>query len=249
MGNISRCFDRAHSPWLREFSLALLISLIALLPVGADAQSFSKFDVDLFRSINNAQSPQSGLLDVVDASSGPIFVIVPVVLISSGVFGKNTELNRSGAMIGASQLLAGGSAVLLKMITGRPRPFVALENVKVKHRSSAAGSAFPSGHTALAFALAASASLCLENPYVTLPVFVWAGMVGYGRIYFGLHYPSDIVGGIIIGVASAWLVWQYRDEVESFVDRNLSIRHAKYDNSSLIPGHSTELLRLQINLR
>jgi|GEM_PF-485419 len=244
-----RDFDWSLPVSLRDLSLALLFSVNALLSAGVEAQSLSTLDVDLFRSINNAQSPKSGLLDIVDVSSGPLFVIVPVVLVSSGIIGQNPEWTRAGALIGASQLLAGGSAVLLKMVTGRPRPFEALENVNLKHRSSATGSAFPSGHTALAFALATSASLCLENPYVSLPVFVWAGMVGYGRIYLGLHYPSDIVGGIVIGVASAWFVWQYRDEIGSFVERNLSIRQAEYDHSTSIPGLSTELIRLQIRLR
>jgi len=233
----------------RRLFFVPLILITFLLPVGADAQSLAKVDIDLFRSINRTQSPQQGLFDLLDAASGPTFVAVPAALVVVGVFDDQPDLSRAGAIIGAGQILAGGSAVLLKVITARPRPFDALDDVKVKRRSSATGFAFPSGHTALAFALATSASLCLENPYASLPLFVWAGMVGYGRIYLGLHYPSDVLGGIVLGVASAWVVWQFREEIESFVDNNLTRQHSRSDRQSLIHIPSTELLRLQIRIR
>ncbi|RYZ91705.1 MAG: phosphatase PAP2 family protein [Sphingobacteriaceae bacterium] len=67
----------------------------------------------------------------------------------------------------------------------------------------------PSGHTSLAFATATTLSLQFKKWYVIVPAYAWAGSVAYSRMYLGKHYPSDIIGGAIVGVgsgfASHWL--------------------------------------------
>jgi undecaprenyl-diphosphatase len=64
-------------------------------------------------------------------------------------------------------------------------------------------SSFPSDTTALAFALAATV-WCLSRP-LGWACFVWSAViVGLPRIYTGYHYPSDIVGGAILGIAVTW---------------------------------------------
>ncbi len=62
---------------------------------------------------------------------------------------------------------------------------------------------FPSGHTAGAFLTAVI--LCHFSVIIALPVFVWAVLVGFSRIYNGVHYPSDVVIGAILGVLSGEL--------------------------------------------
>ena len=63
----------------------------------------------------------------------------------------------------------------------------------------------PSGHTALAFALATSAALEYKKWYVAVPAFLWASAVGYSRMYLGVHYFSDVLTGAAVGVGSAYL--------------------------------------------
>ena len=61
---------------------------------------------------------------------------------------------------------------------------------------------FPSGHTLVAFATATSLALEYKKWYITGPAFLWAGSVGVSRMYLGKHYPSDVLVGTILGIAS-----------------------------------------------
>lgn len=62
---------------------------------------------------------------------------------------------------------------------------------------------FPSGHTAAAFLFA-----CLfvhYYPFIALPVYVWASLIGASRVLLGVHYPSDIAAGALLGTSCAFL--------------------------------------------
>jgi len=59
---------------------------------------------------------------------------------------------------------------------------------------------FVSSHAANTFALAMFSSLFFRNKAVTISIFVWAAIVSYSRIYLGVHYPFDVMGGAILGV-------------------------------------------------
>jgi undecaprenyl-diphosphatase len=60
---------------------------------------------------------------------------------------------------------------------------------------------FPSGHTSAAFLVATV--IAYFTPVLAIPMFLFAFLVGMARIYLGVHYPSDILGGIIFGIGMA----------------------------------------------
>lgn len=62
---------------------------------------------------------------------------------------------------------------------------------------------FPSCHAANTFALALFLSLLFKNRLFTIAIISWSLLVSYSRLYLGVHYPSDILGGILIGTLFA----------------------------------------------
>ena len=66
---------------------------------------------------------------------------------------------------------------------------------------------FVSSHAANAFAAATLIALIMRHRLVTISLLAWAALQCYSRIYLGVHYPGDILGGVIVGVLAGWLVW------------------------------------------
>ena len=66
---------------------------------------------------------------------------------------------------------------------------------------------FVSSHAANSFAAATLIALIMRHRLVTISLLAWAALQCYSRVYLGVHYPGDILGGIIVGVLAGWLVW------------------------------------------
>lgn len=66
---------------------------------------------------------------------------------------------------------------------------------------------FVSSHASNSFAVALLSSLFFRNKLYTIAVFIWASLVAYSRIYLGVHYPGDILGGITVGILTVLLIY------------------------------------------
>jgi undecaprenyl-diphosphatase len=171
-------------------------------------------DTRLFRTVNNAQTQfKTSLFNVTDNSVVVLVVGVPLGCIIYGFAAKNDDVLNTGLLLSATEVLTYGAKFILKTAVKRPRPYEELSGVHVNDLESADPYSFPSGHTAGAFALATMLSLRYPKPYVYVPAFIWAGMVGYGRVYNGLHYPSDVLGGAVVGAGSSILTYALRGTV------------------------------------
>lgn len=95
--------------------------------------------------------------------------------------------------------------IVLKNLVAMPRPFTLHENVQLlipaPHDYS-----FPSGHTGAAFASAAA--LYFSRAKYWFVVFVLAVLIAFSRLYLYVHFPTDVLAGIVLGIASAWLAEQ-----------------------------------------
>lgn len=102
----------------------------------------------------------------------------------------------------------GGTGVVMeiaKMITKEPRPFTLLRG-QIHQRAVESGlNSFPSGHEAVATAMALTLWLVLPKKWRWLSV-VWIVIVGVSRMYLGVHGLNDIVGGFAIGLAAVCFV-------------------------------------------
>jgi undecaprenyl-diphosphatase len=95
--------------------------------------------------------------------------------------------------------LADLAATALKLLSDRPRPYIAHpEQEPLRH--AALDVSLPSGHAATSFAAAVVLARYVP-PRVAPLLFVLAALVGWSRVYVGVHYPSDIVAGALLGVA------------------------------------------------
>lgn len=85
----------------------------------------------------------------------------------------------------------------------RPRPFVVYNITPlISHEATAS---FPSGHATTFFTIATLIFLFMSRRWGTW-VYVAAGLIGLARVYAGLHYPLDIIGGAMIGVLIPFII-------------------------------------------
>ena len=118
-------------------------------------------------------------------------MILTVVLFLSGNHTLAYELVLGSMMLGLI-------VTTMKILIHRTRPYIKLENIRIIG-SRASGQSFPSGHTSQAFFLATLLSHYFGIGMYTGALYMLAALVGLTRIYVGMHYPRDVLGGAMIG--------------------------------------------------
>lgn len=129
---------------------------------------------------------------------------VPVIMLIVGYSKKNKFIQFRGWYILFSIFLAEIVSTILKYGVDRTRPFKIYPFID---KLTAGGSpSFPSGHTTDAFVLFFAIVIVFKNWKYRLPVLIWALLVGYSRMALGVHYPTDVLGGFIIGAISPFII-------------------------------------------
>ena len=158
-------------------------------------------DINLLRKINPSEIKEGDFMSFVTHSDDPVTFGFPGVLILKGILTKDkNDLWNSGEMLSTS-LLSSLMVFGLKSTIKRDRPFVTYPEI-TKHTHGGSYS-MPSGHTSICFASATAVSLIYPKWYVIAPMYTWASLVGYSRMYLGVHYPSDVLAGALVGSGSA----------------------------------------------
>jgi undecaprenyl-diphosphatase len=165
-------------------------------------------ETDAMRSLAEQRSQTLIQTARVITWAGSGFVLVPLAALYCLLLGRAGLWREAAAVV-----IALGGAMLIsditKTLTARARP-------PVEHLQAVTGSSFPSGHATQASAFWLSLVLALRATRVTSFARRVAGVfaatlvlgVAWSRVYLGVHYPSDVVAGVILG--SGWALWVRR---------------------------------------
>jgi membrane-associated phospholipid phosphatase len=199
---------------------AKFILLVVLFQIHV---SFAQnWDIELLEKINLERNKSlDPTFTVITNSVTPLSFGAPIVLIGIGQIIKDTSIRNKGIILGEAFCVNAFTTTALKYAIHRDRPFVTYPYID--KQADVGSLSFPSGHTSSAFALATSLSLTMPKWYVIAPAYLYASAVGYSRMHLGVHYPSDIVAGALVGTGSAYLS-HHLEEIISHSKRKKRIR-------------------------
>ena len=133
-----------------------------------------------------------------------VYATVGLGTLAVGLVSGDRGIRRAGGRITAALLTSGVVTSAIKELVGRKRPNSATDPYEFKPVSKDA--AFPSGHTAMAFALAASVSDEINAWPATIGLYGAASLTGWSRINDNKHWLSDVFGAAAVGITSAKLM-------------------------------------------
>ncbi len=198
------------------FSMRNTLSFSILFMFVATSNAQNK-DISILRSINKRQTPfKTTLYKYSSNSAYSIPFVYPSLFLLIGKTNKSPGMVKESFFSATSLGAVCALSYTLKQTIRRPRPYVTYPDLIID--KPAKTFSFPSGHTAVAFCTATSISLYYNKWYVTAPAFLWAGLVSTSRMYLGKHYPTDVIGGILLGTAIP-LLFHYCMPVNNALDR------------------------------
>lgn len=177
-------------------------------------------DITILSDINvNRNTSLDPTFKAITNSALPISVATPLIIYSVGLIKKDSTIKNQALFIGETFLVSAFITTALKYSIKRERPFNTYPDIEKV--TAAPGYSFPSAHTSTAFATATSLSMEYPKWYIIAPSFAWASAVGYSRMHLGVHYPSDVVAGAIVGSGSAYISYK----LNKWINKKRSEKH------------------------
>jgi undecaprenyl-diphosphatase len=95
------------------------------------------------------------------------------------------------------------------------------------------GYSFVSSHATNSFNVALLSLLFIRKRWYTISIIVWASVIGYSRIYLGVHYPADVICGSLLGALIGWSVYKLYVLIDKKVLINIRYFTSTGENSTL----------------
>ena len=183
---------------LRSTLWVILFCLVSVTADANDGNFFVRLDQDIFDAIYDEPPRSEPLGTTMEIATyfgdGRTMLGVSLLLMAYG----GDEHRDAGRLLTSTFISTGVIVWGMKEIIGRKRPL----------DEEVGNPAFPSGHTAYAFA--GATLLGNRYPKLRIPLYIGAGLVGITRIYLGRHYASDVIAGAAVGTITGALVSRYR---------------------------------------
>ncbi len=165
-------------------------------------------DLDLYRAVNGFAAGHDGFEDpirLLALNAQVLFIALLAALYLAR--GKSRSVNGRHGVVAAgfSALLALGLAHLITDLWARPRPYTAHPGDAHLFVPASHDPSFPSDHATAAFAIAVA--ILLRHRKAGIVALVVAALVSISRVVVGVHYPSDVLGGAVIGTLAALVLW------------------------------------------
>ena len=183
----------------------ILLLLLSALSIGSCCAQNT--DIEWLREINGHRTAgRDKLMAGFTNSVYPVAAALPLSQLIYGYSKQDEQSIRNGWESAEALGLNFVVAFSLKYAVNRTRPYVTYADIDPYQHNS--DPSCPSGHTSFSFATATALSLEYRKWYIVVPSYLWAGTVGFSRMYLGMHYPSDVLGGALVGAGSAWLSYR-----------------------------------------
>ncbi|SEB19512.1 phosphatase PAP2 family protein [Pedobacter hartonius] len=190
---------------LTKYIIVLQFSLLSAIPFTVSAQQntgLQGMDDRIMIDLSEHRTPEKiNFFLFLSRYNNLVNVAVPTGVFAGGVIANDKGTRQNALYIASSSAVNLLLTTVIKKIVRRPRPF--LGRVKINAVYQPGSTSFPSGHASSSFTTATALSQVYNKWYVIAPAYLWAGSVSYSRMYLGVHYPTDVAAGAILGTATA----------------------------------------------
>lgn len=187
---------------------------------------FYEINVNLFYFFNQSLANPffDAVIPVLTDLGGFVFLcLFLIILVLFAKFRKMETLKRIAILALVALLLADLIAAVLKNLILEPRPFVALDNVRLLVSENDPCS-FPSGHTTSTVAVVTFFVLnmkeLVKKHYLIVDILlvIFAIFIPFSRMYVGVHYPCDVLAGALLGLFGAFVVNRYKTRILTILE-------------------------------
>jgi membrane-associated phospholipid phosphatase len=187
-----------------KYILLFQLSLSFALPGHVFGQNaMQRLDDKILINLSNHRNEErTGFFMFLSKHNDVVNIGVPVALLAGGVISNDKEMRQNALYVASASAVNVLATLFLKKVIKRPRPFNGLVKINAVYQPS--HYSFPSGHTSTAFTTATALSHAYPKWYVIAPAYLWAGSVSFSRLYLGVHYPTDVAAGALLGTGSAF---------------------------------------------